>query len=316
MSVKVSIIIPVYNAQSYLANCLDSVLSQTLREIEVICVNDGSTDSSLQILQSYAAKDSRIRVISQENGGAGAARNTGMKNASGQYYSFLDADDFFEPDMLECAYKKGAEKDLDVVVFKSDQYLTEEDRFNAVTWVVREKELPPYEPFDFRGITTNVFKVYVGWAWDKLFRADFVKAHDLTFQEQRTTNDMLFVFSSIVLAQRMGYVGKVLIHQRRDAKDSVSKSREDSWHCFYDALSALRERLRSESLWFELQKDYINYALHAVLWNYNTLAEPAKSALEQKLKSEWLEDLGIAGKDAAYFYNRKEYDQYRALFAK
>ena len=124
---------------------------------------------------------------------------------------------------------------------------------------------------------------------------------------------MLFVFSAVAIAKRISIVNKVLAHQRRDAKDSLSKTRENSWYCFYDALTALRDRLKAEGIYKETEKDFINYALHAVLWNINTLAEPTKSKLIEKLKKEWFEDLGIAGKSENYFYNKKEYKQYKKL---
>ena len=102
--IKVSVIIPVYNAEEHLEQCLDSILCQTLKEIEIICVDDGSKDSSPAILAEYAKKDNRVRVIRQENGGAGKARNTGLSAAKGKYLSFLDADDFSQPEMLEKAF--------------------------------------------------------------------------------------------------------------------------------------------------------------------------------------------------------------------
>ena len=248
---KVSVIIPVYNAERYLRKCLDSVLNQTLRDIEIICVDDSSTDDSLKILNEYAVRDSRVRVITQENGGAGKARNTGMDAASGEFLSFLDADDFFETSMLEEAWKKAVSDWDDLVVFGSDQYFEEvsegekkKGSFVRKNWVIRLSEIPPFQPFNFRQMTDNVFKVFVGWAWDKLFRTSFVKKHGLRFQEQRSSNDMLFVFSAIVLAERISVLPDVYAHQRRDAADSVSKTREKSWDCFYSALMALRDRLR------------------------------------------------------------------------
>ena len=312
--IKVSVIIPVYNVENYLRQCLDSVVNQTLREIEIICVNDSSTDGSLAILEEYAQKDDRIQVITQPNAGAGAARNRGMDLAKGEYLSFLDSDDFFEPAMLEKAYNLAEQNRADFVVYKSDQYHTEENKFVPVSWAVREQEIPPYPVFNYRQLTDNVFKVFVGWAWDKLFSREFVKKHQLRYQEQRTSNDMLFVFSAIVLAQRISLLPEVLLHQRRDSKDSLSKTRENSWWCFHDALLALRERLQKEGLYPELEKDFINYALHFTLWNYNTLAEPTKHTLKEKLAAEWLEELGIAGKPGEYFYNQKEYEQYQELF--
>lgn len=309
----VSVIVPVYNVEQYLPQCLDSIVNQTLKNIEIICVNDSSTDNSLNILNHYAEKDPRIKVVTQPNGGAGAARNRGLSLAAGKYLSFLDSDDFFEPDMLELAYNKAVCDKADFVVFQSDQYYTDRKEFVSVPWTLREKEIPPYTPFNHRQMTDNIFKVFVGWAWDKLYDREFVEKNHLRFQEQRTSNDMLFVFSGVAVAKRISVVKKVLTHQRRDAKDSLSKTRENSWHCFYDALSALRDRLKSEGLYDELEKDYINYALHFSLWNIRTLAEPTRSRLIEKMKAQWFSDLGIAGKPGDYFYNQKEFKEYERL---
>ena len=306
---EISVIIPVYKAERHIEQTLDSVLAQTFKDYEIICVDDGSPDNSLEILKRYEEKDERIRVVSQENAGAGAARNHGLREAAGKYLLFLDADDFVEPELLEKAHAQAEKDDSDFVVFNSDQYYDETGEFQAVPWVVRLRDIPPYNPFKYRQLTDNVFKTFVGWAWDKLYRHSFVTEHDLWFQEQRTTNDMLFVFSALVLAQRISLVNEVLIHQRRE-KGSLSTTREKSWFCFYDALTALRQRLKDEGLYEELERDFINYALHFSLWNLDTLAQPTKGILEEKLIDEWFEDLGIKGKPKDYFYNKNEYDHY------
>ena len=114
---KVSVIIPVYNTQPWLRECLDSVLCQTLGDFEVICVDDGSTDQSGSILQDYAAKDSRFHILSQSNKGQSAARNAGLKVARGEYVYFLDSDDYIEPDLLETACQEMDSKNLDIVFF-------------------------------------------------------------------------------------------------------------------------------------------------------------------------------------------------------
>lgn len=310
---KVSVVIPVYNAEEHLRQCLDSVVHQTFTDIEIICVDDGSRDGSLEILREYKESDSRIQVICQENSGAGAARNTGLRQATGEYLAFLDSDDFFEPDMLEAAVKGAEQYHADFVVFGSDQYHMDKQEFVAVNWVVRKNDIPPYQPFTYRQLTDNIFKTFVGWAWDKLYRRSFVEKHGLWFQEQRTTNDMLFVFSALVLAKRIAYVDKVLAHQRRGNQETLSVTREKSWHCFYHALMALRKCLEDEGIYWELEQDYINYALHACLWNLNTLKEPTHQLLKDKLCGEWFEALGITGRGNRYFYNQKEYDQYQKL---
>lgn len=307
---KVSVILPVYNVERYLEQCLESILNQTLKEIEVICVDDGSTDSSLDILRKYEKQDERMKVVTQENGGAGAARNNGMRIASGQYYSFLDSDDFFELNMLEEAYNEISLRNADFVVFRSDQYYEEKDEFKYVGWTLREKEIPPYYPITHRTLTGNIFKTFVGWAWDKLYDAEFVKKHQLKFQEQRTSNDMLFVFSALVFAERIAIVDRILAHQRRNNPTSLSNTREKSWDCFYHALCALKQNIKNYGLFWEVEQDYINYALHFSLWHLETITGSKKEVLFYKLKNEWFKEFGVEGREEKYFYNKQEYKKY------
>ena len=171
-------------------------------------------------------------------------------------------------------------------------------------------------PFSYRSLTDNVFKTFVGWAWDKLYRKSFIDEHGLWFQEQRTSNDLLFVFSALVLAKRIAVVNKVLAHQRRGGKESLSVTREKSWHCFYDALIALRKRLQDENIYWELEQDFINYALHFSLWNLRTLAAPTKQMLQEKLCNAWFNELGISKQEASYFYNKEEYKEYLTIYQK
>ncbi len=312
MSIKGSVIIPVYNAEKYLAQTLDSVLSQSLRDIEVICVDDGSSDRSLEILHEYEKKDNRVIVISQENGGAGKARNTGLEVAKGEYLSFLDADDFFDPDMLSKAYTATA-GNMDIVVFRCDQYREDLDKYFRTDWTLRVKDIPPYRPAYFRNFTDNVFKVVVGWAWDKLFRTEFVRENGLQFQEIRSSNDMLFVFTAIVLARKVEIVDEVLAHHRSGDPTSLSNTREKSWDCFYKALTALKDNLIKYGYYRELEQDYINYALHFSLWHLNTITGEKKEVLFDKLKNEWFAEFGVSDKDKDYFYIKGEYDNYKLV---
>ena len=117
MSPLVSVIVPVYNTSKYLRQCLDSIQAQTLKEIEIICVDDGSTDNSMEILLEKELEDSRICILQQKNRGGGAARNLGMSIAKGKYLSFLDSDDFFEPTMLEEAYTAAEKHNADITIY-------------------------------------------------------------------------------------------------------------------------------------------------------------------------------------------------------
>ena len=309
----VSVIIPVYNVKEFIRPCLDGVLAQTVKDIEIICVDDGSTDGSGEILKEYERRDSRVRVLKQENGGAGKARNTGLKEAAGETLSFLDADDLFEPDMLETAYKRLKETGAQFAVFDSDLYMNDTKEYRSAKHI-RTEALPPYAPFHRRSLTDNPFRVFIGWAWDKLYDADFVKENGLTFQEQRTTNDMAFVFSALAIGERISVTArKKLAHHRKNVSSSLSNTREESWYCFHDALIRVKEFLKARGIWYELEQDYVNYCLHASLWNLGSLQGGAKEQLYLKLKAEWLEEFGLTDRPDSYFDSRGDLEKLKAI---
>lgn len=308
---KISIIIPVYNTEKYLHECLNCVVSQTIKDIEIICIDDGSTDNSYQILQEYAEKDSRFVILQQENKGAGAARNKGIEIAKGEFVAFLDSDDFFEHDMLDVALDKIEKTQADFVIYNSNQFDNNTLQFVDSDWFVIYDFFPNEETFNYTQISGNIFKSIVGWAWDKLYRSSFVKKHNLRFQEQRTTNDALFVFSALFLANKISLLNKEkkLVHHRINNSSSLENTRSKSWMCFYNMLIALKERLIKENKFDELKHDFFNYALHFSIWNLNTLKEPVYSLLKEKLKNEWFEALGLISIDESFFENKIEYQQ-------
>ena len=120
--IKISIIMPIYNAGEYLTRAISDVLSQTLSEIELICVDDGSTDNSSKIIKKFAAKDSRVKAVRENNAGPSVARNRGLKMAKGRYVIFLDADDFYEKNLLMELYTVAERDNLDIAVAKFDIY--------------------------------------------------------------------------------------------------------------------------------------------------------------------------------------------------
>ena len=169
--VKVSVIVPCYNVEQYIEECVRSLCGQTLEEIEIICVDDGSSDSTPALLDELAADDSRVIVLHQENGGAGAARNAGLELARGEYLSVLDSDDLYNEKMLEAAYVKALLTDSDVVMFRSSQYLQQEGKYRETPWVIKRDQIPNTEVFSMARIRSNVFFALQGWTWDKLFKS-------------------------------------------------------------------------------------------------------------------------------------------------
>ena len=169
---KISVIIPVYNVEKYLSECLDSVVNQTLRDIEIICINDGSTDNSLSILKEYASKDSRIKIIDKENQGQGYARKVGLDKASGEYILFCDSDDYYsELIAFEELYNYIEKVKVDVVIFNQIRNYILEGYIEKIGGIYPQKEKFSYLDMN------NIFAFRVT-AWLKLYSRKFLNSYD------------------------------------------------------------------------------------------------------------------------------------------
>ncbi len=245
----VSVIVPVYNAECYLRQALDCICNQTLKDIEIILVDDGSTDSSLSILEEYAAKDSRITILRQKNQYAGVARNNGMQVASGKYFSFLDADDIFELNMLELMVARAEEEQSEVVICRSEIFY-KEGEYKPLSWALKDSYLKEVDlrHFSFKGKAASLaFQSVLGWPWDKLFLRSYVERNGFKFGPTRHGNDGPFVFPATYAADRVSVVDEVLVKYRQmgnqiSAGSNLSKNPTAgcmSVKCIYDALSKL-----------------------------------------------------------------------------
>ena len=213
---EISVIVPVYNVEKYLRECLDSVLKQTFSDFEVICVNDGSTDGSPAILAEYAAKDLRIKTVTQENSGLSDARNTGMALAQGKYLYFLDSDDWIEPDTLEICRDTAEKNQLDELIFNRIEFYENEDMEN----MFRGNGKSPFR-------TTAVMDgktLFVSAMQDGTFRSpvpfrflrrEFLVENGLHFYSKLIHEDDLFSIRCAFLSKRSMYIDKYFYHQRR-----------------------------------------------------------------------------------------------------
>lgn len=223
---KVSVIIPVYNVEKYLRKCLDSVVNQTLTDIEIICVDDGSTDNSLAMLKEYADKDNRIKIIDKENGGLSSARNAGMDVMNGEYCYFIDSDDWINLDTIEKLIKIMAENDVDVVVHGAQNIAEDKDceEFANKTqeWFKnREKPNGVYDvPID---VNARVMAV----AWNKLYKTEIINKYHCRFKEGVIHEDELFVWTYMVHCNKYYYLNEKLYYYLRRA-DSIIGKKNDS----------------------------------------------------------------------------------------
>lgn len=287
-SPQVSIVIPVYNTGVLLRRCLDSLAAQTLREIELICVDDGSTDDSLLILQEYANRDPRFHMIAQENQGPGPARNAGLEKAEGKYVIFLDSDDWFEPDLLEHLFRTAEETSADVTLCCSDEFDTHSGEFLNGAWMLK-KELLPGRTFAPSQIAGSLFQFTYGWPWDKLYRADFVSEKGLLFPSLRNSEDLVFVFKSLALASAISVSDHLSIHHRVNRLTSVSNMREQEPTAPFQAARLLYEDLK-ESRFLSLCKDsLLRWEVSFFFWHVSSLKDrKKKKELYFYLKKEWV----------------------------
>ena len=305
-AIKVSVIVPVYNAELTLGPTLDDILSQTLREIEIICVDDGSADGSAALLDAFSKKDPRIRVVRQENQGAGIARNTGMDQARGEYFCFLDADDRFEPNLLASAYALCEETGADICAWAADSFdarTGDRESYNAAFMRKFVPEANPFSPAE-EGRDT-VMQMFNGVPWSKMFRASFIRETGLRFQALRTTNDAFFVYCAMCEAKKIATLDKILVHRRKNDGISLTQTRELSWCCFYEALTAIRQELEQKGLWNTFERTYVNRALKNVVWNMDTTTPECALQIATLMKQEGLSRLGIQGRDDEYFFDEK-----------
>ena len=170
MKKKVSIIIPVYNCDSYISRCLDSILNQTYKDIEVIIVNDGSTDNTQKILDKYAKKYKQIKVYKQKNSGVSIARNNGIKKATGYYLQFTDSDDYLEKDMIKSMVMSAEENDSDIVI-------CEYNHVYETTKKIEYISIKDYEKYSFADLISNENTRYGGFPWNKLVKRECIKKY-------------------------------------------------------------------------------------------------------------------------------------------
>lgn len=241
---KVSVVIPVCNVEQYLQECLDSALAQTLQDIEILCVDDGSKDSSPQILDEYARKDSRIKVIHKPNAGYGHTMNVGLDAATGEYLAILESDDIIKPNMYEVLYKLAKEHDLDLIKSDHEVFVGE----------------PGNRDFTYKSILTNrayyyrvlepareqkVFDAQMQ-TWSGLYRIRFLRENNIRHNETpgASYQDNGFWFQTFMHAKRAYFVDRAFYMLRRDNPNSSVRNRAKVF-CIFEEYAFIEGLLRA-----------------------------------------------------------------------
>ena len=291
--VKVSVVMPVYNACRYLRPALDSILAQTLREIELICIDDGSTDTSLDMIKIYQQTDSRIRILTETNAGPGLARNNGLKRARGEYVAFLDADDFYEPDMLELLYNAAVEKDLDIAICEYDIFDNKKTRF---------MQTPPNEHsriYNNGAVTSKnehpdrILESTSGSAWNKLFKKSFILEKGITFlSDAMMFEDVYFTVSALAFAERVSKVDELLVHHRVYKQQSRVRTFAKYYPHVLSSFEKTKEFLMKGGMYQPLRRGFLNLSASRCYHIYNLLKSDAKEIFWNMLHDYYSDVLG------------------------
>lgn len=285
---KVSVILPIYNVSAYLRECLDSVVGQTLKELEIICVNDGSTDDSLDIIREYAAKDDRIVVISGPNGGYGKAMNKGLDRATGEYVGIVEPDDYVVPEMFEELYDIAARNDLDLVKADFHRFTRDENGGEHRQYVLLDetknhygKLLCPAEQPECIRFTLNT--------WAGIYKREFLEKYHIRHNETpgASFQDNGFFFQTFVRARRAMIVNKPYYRNRRDNPNSSVASREKVY-CMNVEFDHIRNLLMEDrEIWERFQSMYWWLKYRNYWFTYNRIADQYKEEYLNRMRQEF-----------------------------
>ncbi|MDO4632278.1 MAG: glycosyltransferase family 2 protein [Eubacteriales bacterium] len=308
--IKVSVILPIHNLEKYLRESLEDVCGQTLREIEIICVNDGSTDSSEEIIREFMQKDQRIRLINQENLFAGAARNRGIEEAVGDYLICWDGDDRFDKTALEKLYQKCVEDDADLCICNAQRYDTLTQKFVKTDSYMVQEFLPETMPFNAQSWPKYIFNFATNVPWNKLYRRAFVLEHGLKYETRERANDVYFNMMARFLAEKITVVNEGLVAYRINNSESLTGTLSRSPMNALEAFERSKEDLEKAGA-FEnplIRESFANRVLYSVLFALHKQTDGAGFlAMYDYLKNGGLEKLLVTDEGEGYYYKDRVY---------
>ena len=283
-----SVIIPVYNVENYLNECLDSVTSQTLDDMEIICIDDGSTDNSPDILKEYSKKDKRIKIITKENGGQATARNLGIKEAQGEYIAFVDSDDFIEPTMFEKLYTKSKDNNLDIAMCKIATYDNQTEEIKNNVWYYMLGVFRDFEKGIFNHKDTKEFTCHIAVTpYNKIYKTTLLKENNILFPEGLIFEDEKFFYDTYLRAKRVSIVDEFLYYYRINRKGStVDTIKDNDFSDIVPISKLIRETFKETDNYEDYKILLSNRFIHLQLARFTQTSQKYKENFFNLLKSD------------------------------
>jgi len=275
---KISIIVPVYNTAKYLEQCLNSLCLQTYKNLEIICVNDGSGDNSLEILEKYSKHDSRIVIINQENQGQSAARNNGQAAATGDWITFVDSDDWLNIEAYEEFYKAyQTGKDFEIFMFNAASYPDGATEENII--------LKPFYTIDMWGGESNTIVNYDDCqnplegnlaVYNKVFRKDFVQKYDLKFPVGKNFEDKIYWMKALLNAESIYIIDRILYYYRLQESSVTHTAGRKNMNIF-PTLEQIKAEMIKTNHWEESKYAMLQYKYRQYAWFFLSMAEDIRN---------------------------------------
>lgn len=310
---KVSVIIPVHNGAAYIKDTIQCIVNQSFKELEVILVDDGSTDNTAEIIKKFQAANPQIQYLYQEKANAGVARNYGMKQAVGEYLLFLDGDDLFESNMIEILYNKIVEDAAEVCVCNADQYDTEKEIFVERPQYLRKSYLPEVRPFSRKDIGNAMLYFTTSVPWNKMVKKEFLEKNDIQFQDIERANDQYFSIMVLTLAERITVVEDVLVHYRVKQKGNLTTEFSDTPLCAYESMVKVEQKLQSLGLLKDqtVRQAFDNKVLNLMIYSLNIQNSlDGYQQLYHTITQGGLEKIGVILREKEYYFNELEYNNF------
>ncbi|CDE89805.1 predicted glycosyltransferase [Clostridium sp. CAG:729] len=266
---KISIIVPVYNVEKYLSRCLDSLLNQTLKDIEIICVNDGSTDESLKILESYAEKDNRIKIVNKENGGLSSARNEGLKYVTSDYVGFVDSDDWIEPDTYELALSAVQKNNVDFVSWGA-KIVLDDDIKEETPSIASARNYHNLKLIGYHNVTDSVLTKTSVTVWNKLFKMQIIRDNNLIFPNGLIYEDNEFFLKYAIYCQNAYYIDKYLYNYLQRTNSIIGKMCTKNKALDYLKVYENIYTYYTDKNLLEKHRKLISDKFNAIMWNSYT----------------------------------------------
>ena len=282
----ISVIVPIYNVEKYLRQCLDSIVGQTFNDLEIILINDGSKDGSLEIVNEYAAKDKRIKVIDKPNEGYGKTMNRGIEVATGEYIGIVESDDWIEPDMYETLY--GIAKTHNVNVAKSSFIRFDDESGelkNPFPWIPEQYMEQTINPRQYPAVFYAQPSI-----WSAIYRLEFLNSNNIRFLETpgASFQDTAFTFKVWAMAGTVYFTKKPLVHYRVGHLEQSGKS-NDKVFCVCDEFEEIERYMASTPILFKsLEKVFNQRKYNSYIWNLSRLEGENKEVFRERMREEFI----------------------------